>query len=25
VRGLVHGREWLRARPPGLTVLDAKG
>jgi DNA-binding transcriptional LysR family regulator len=24
VRGLVHGREWLRARPPGLTVLDAK-
>jgi DNA-binding transcriptional LysR family regulator len=25
VRGLVRGREWLRARPPGLTVLDAKG
>ncbi len=24
VRGLVRGREWLRARPPGLTVLDAK-
>ena len=25
VRGLVRGRDWLRARPPGLTVLDAKG
>jgi hypothetical protein len=24
VRGLVRGRDWLRARPPGLTVLDAK-
>jgi DNA-binding transcriptional LysR family regulator len=24
VRGLVRGREWLRTRPPGLTVLDAK-
>jgi DNA-binding transcriptional LysR family regulator len=25
VRGLVRARDWLRARPPGLTVLDAKG
>ncbi|HEV8534537.1 MAG TPA: LysR family transcriptional regulator [Candidatus Limnocylindria bacterium] len=25
VRGLVRGREWLRARPAGLTVLEAKG
>src|SRR3989441_3673394 len=25
VRGLVRGRDWLRARPPGLTILDAKG
>src|SRR5256886_9443411 len=24
VRALVRGREWLRARPAGLTVLDAK-
>src|SRR6266550_2440513 len=24
VRALVRGREWLRARPPGLTVLDPK-
>jgi DNA-binding transcriptional LysR family regulator len=24
VRGLVRGREWLRSRPPGLTVLEAK-
>ena len=24
VRGLVRGRDWLRTRPPGLTVLDAK-
>jgi DNA-binding transcriptional LysR family regulator len=24
VRALVRGREWLRARPPGLTVLDAR-
>ena len=24
VRALVRGREWLRTRPPGLTVLDAK-
>jgi DNA-binding transcriptional LysR family regulator len=24
VRGLVRGRHWLRARPPGLTVLEAK-
>jgi DNA-binding transcriptional LysR family regulator len=24
VRGLVRGREWLRTRPPGLTVLEAK-
>src|SRR6266513_1861086 len=24
VRGLVRARDWLRARPPGLTVLDAK-
>jgi DNA-binding transcriptional LysR family regulator len=25
VRGLVRAKDWLRARPPGLTVLDAKG
>ena len=24
VRALTRGRDWLRARPPGLTVLDAK-
>src|SRR5439155_21947312 len=22
VRGLMRGREWVRARPPGLTVLE---
>jgi hypothetical protein len=22
VRALVRGRDWLRARPPGLTVLE---
>jgi DNA-binding transcriptional LysR family regulator len=25
VRALVRGRDWLRARPPGLTVLETKG
>jgi hypothetical protein len=24
VRALVRGRQWLRARPAGLTVLDPK-
>jgi DNA-binding transcriptional LysR family regulator len=25
VRGLVRTRDWMRTRPPGLTVLDARG